>query len=149
MDRQREEAAIYQSLFDHMSDTHGLILTISEMDDIIHECMNICNGKPQKKNLIYPFDSPEFMNIWNMLIQEPKWKKKSHRALQASLKFLSNYSQSEAIEIMESSIRNGYQGLFELNKKQNGTKNNSIKGITDTADRILSEFARQNNSGRD
>lgn len=105
--------------------------------------------KKEKKNLIYPFDSPEFMNIWNMLIQEPKWKKKSHRALQASLKFLSNYSQSDAIEIMESSIRNGYQGLFELNKKQNGTKNNSIKGITDTADRILSEFARQNNSGRD
>lgn len=105
--------------------------------------------KKEKKNLIYPFDSPEFMNIWNMLIQEPKWRKKSHRALQASLKFLSNYSQSDAIEIMESSIRNGYQGLFELNKKQNGTKNNSIKGITDTADRILSEFARQNNSGRD
>lgn len=36
-----EIADLYQDLFNHMSQEHGLTLTISQMDDIISECKKL------------------------------------------------------------------------------------------------------------
>ena len=41
MDIQREIADKYQDLFNLMSNEHNLTLTISEMDDIIHESQKV------------------------------------------------------------------------------------------------------------
>jgi len=39
----------YQSLFDHMSENHGLILTITEMDKIIFEVLKMMPESSEKK----------------------------------------------------------------------------------------------------
>jgi len=133
-DLQREEADRYQSLFNLLNQEHGLILTISEMDDIIIECAKIFNQRVSKKakqvELVLPFTSQEFISTWEVLKNEPKWKKKSVKALQASLVFLSKHCHNEAIEIMEASIRNGYQGLFELKNTKANEKSSSKIGRT-------------------
>lgn len=73
-----------------------------------------------KEILIFPFESSEFMQVWNTLVKTKKWRKKEFSALQASLKLLSGYSESDAIKMMENSIAGEWQGLFELKDKQNG-----------------------------
>lgn len=55
-----EIADCYQKLFNHMSKEHGLILTIQEMDEIIHlsqqtkEAINVLNFdiKTQQREII-------------------------------------------------------------------------------------------------
>jgi hypothetical protein len=69
------------------------------------------NTKP-KIELIYPFDSENFIQVWNTLRAQPKWKGKTKDALQASLKILSNLNEQQAIETMMASIAGGWQGLF-------------------------------------
>lgn len=76
--------------------------------------------KQPEIELIYPFNSERFKTVWELLINEPKWKKKSKTALQASLMKLSNYPEQEAIQMIENSIAGGWQGIFELNNKSNG-----------------------------
>ena len=75
-----------------------------------------------KGQLVYPFDSEKFLNIWGVLVKEKKWKGKSVNALQMSLKKLSEYPEDEAIQMIENAISGGYQGLFEIDKKQNNGK---------------------------
>jgi hypothetical protein len=74
--------------------------------------------EPEQK-LVYPFDSPEFKLKWNVLIAEKKWRKKSNSALQAALQTLSEYSEQEAIQMIQNSIAGEYQGIFPLNNKTN------------------------------
>lgn len=71
-----------------------------------------------KNELQYPFSSSEFMAVWNTLVKQPKWKKKSTDSLQASLKQLSRLTEPEAIETMERSIAGGWQGLFPNKETQ-------------------------------
>lgn len=88
--------------------------------------------KPREKKetelpLVYPFDSPEFKLKWNVLIGEKKWRKKSNSALQAALQTLSEYSEQEAIQMIQNSIAGEYQGIFPLNNKSQNAK--SIKQL--------------------
>lgn len=82
----------------------------------------------EKAKLIYPFDSEEFMKVWEVLIKEPKWKKKTQTALQSCLKQLSNYPERDAIKMMENSIAGGWQGLFELKQDKNA-RNNGLQSL--------------------
>lgn len=79
-------------------------------------------GKEEPKTeLVYPFDSEQFKQVWGVLITQPKWKRKTIEALQASLWKLSTYQEEEAIKMVYNTIAGGWQGLFEIdNKKQNG-----------------------------
>ena len=90
-------------------------------------------GKERKgensKEIIMPFNSEIFIDIWN------KWKMykkeefrfnfKSSISEQGSLNELSNLSKQDektAILIIEQSIKNGWKGFFELkNNKTNGS----------------------------
>jgi len=76
--------------------------------------------------LQYPYLSESFINTWDVLINEPKWRKKTTSALQASLVQLSKYSEQIAIEMMLQSISGNYQGLFEIKKSNNGKSNSEI-----------------------
>lgn len=94
--------------------------------------------KVKKVELVLPFTSNEFISTWEILKNEPKWRKKSVKALQASLKFLSNHCHNEAIEIMESSIRNGYQGLFELKNSQK--KESKVLNLLSVNEQVKAKF---------
>lgn len=86
----------------------------------IKELNNIRN-----KELIFKFQSDLFFDNWNLLIEEPKWKKKTINALQKSLDKLHNYSEENAIQMIKNSIEGNYQGLFEV--RNNNQTNNLIK----------------------
>jgi len=76
----------------------------------------------QKGSLVFPFSSNEFKNIWEVLLKEKKWRNKSPTSLQASLKKLSQYSEQDAIKMIENTIAGEWQGLFELKTNNNGNK---------------------------
>lgn len=75
--------------------------------------------------IILPFSSKEFVDVWNVLIKEKKWKNKSFAALQASAEKLSNVSEQDAIQMMKNSIAGGWQGIFELKNNNNNGKGQS------------------------
>lgn len=65
----------------------------------------------EKQSLTLPFSDPEFIETWNQLRKQPKWRKKTVTALKKSLDKLSRYDVRFAIELMNSAIENGYQGV--------------------------------------
>lgn len=74
--------------------------------------------KSEKKSL--PFDSPEFATAWsNWLTYRKQSKKPYHSDLSVdiALRRLGRFSEGEAIEMIDRSISNGWQGLFELKGK--------------------------------
>jgi hypothetical protein len=83
-------------------------------------------GIVKVENLVFPFDSKDFMSVWDVLTKEKKWRKKSVSALQASLEQLSKHSEQTAIQMMKNTIAGEWQGLFEL-KQQNNGKSNGVK----------------------
>ena len=56
----------------------------------------------------------EFRDTWEVLLRQPKWRKKSADALKGSLKKLETYEEGVAIAMMQNTINNGWQGLFDL-----------------------------------
>jgi hypothetical protein len=74
-------------------------------------------------NVVVPFESENFKLAWS------NWKKyrsqsgkpyKSGISEQAALKKLSMYSEDTAIKMIEESIANCWQGLFEIKQNNNG-----------------------------
>lgn len=105
--------------------------------------------KKPKLELIFPFDSENFMRVWEVLKTQPKWKKKTPEALQAALKQISEFSnrqESIAIKIMEASIAGGWQGVFEYkqnNGQQKTTGNSSQLDVATEAIRLSRERNQQ------
>ncbi len=83
--------------------------------------------KMKSTNLVYPYQSQEFINTWKLLRAQPKWKRKTLTALQKNLDKLGKYPEEYAIILMDQAIANGYQGVvfpntstsFEIWKKNN------------------------------
>jgi len=71
-----------------------------------------------KEELVFPFNSKDFMDAWNILIKMDKWKKKSNAALKMNLNKLKKHSESVAIQMIENTIAGEYQGLFEIDAMQ-------------------------------
>jgi hypothetical protein len=69
------------------------------------------DNKKRKTSLTLPFSDKEFIDTWNELRKQPKWKSKTVTALQKSLDKLARYDVRFAIELMNTSIENGYQGV--------------------------------------
>lgn len=82
---------------------------------------NIHIIEEKKDSLSFPYSSDNFKSLWAVLIQQPKWKKKSQSALQMSLNKLGRESEPVAIQMMEDAIANGWQGLFP--PKTSGSSN--------------------------
>lgn len=95
---------------------------------------NVSNTPKQNElfEIVFPFESEEFHNAWQMLVGMPKWKKKVNHALQIALKNLGKYDEEFAIELIEKAIEGNYQGVtfpstpsdYERWKKQKGGFNN-------------------------
>ena len=58
-----------------------------------------------------PFNDPVFVDTWNELKIQPKWKHKSIHALQMALNQLSVYHVSFAVQLMQNAIAGNYQGV--------------------------------------
>lgn len=70
-------------------------------DDVSKSKMELC-----------PFASEEFRETWQMLLQQPKWKKKSLNAIKLSAKKLKKYDEAFAKYIAELAIANDWQGVI-------------------------------------
>ena len=90
-------------------------LTKNQRNDNVNENVNENVSSSRKsggKSLTLPYpDNIEFVNTWNELRQQPKWRKKTVTALQKSLNQLVPYPVEFAIELMNDAIAGGYQGV--------------------------------------
>lgn len=83
----------------------------------------------RKEKLVLPFSSIDFIQAWEVLLKEKKWRKKSFSALQASLQKLSVVPEQDAIQMIKNTIAGEWQGFFELEKnknKYNGRQNGKL-----------------------
>ncbi|QDP64175.1 MAG: hypothetical protein Unbinned2250contig1000_34 [Prokaryotic dsDNA virus sp.] len=98
--------------------------------------------------IVYPYDSDEFLNLWNMWKEDRKnrkIKKYTQVGEQTALKKLqdeSNDDESTAIKMIQNSIANGYQGIFPINNKG---KNNTAPQKFDK-DKLLNHLEQTRNS---
>jgi DNA-binding MarR family transcriptional regulator len=73
-----------------------------------------------KKEVVYPFTQNEFLEMWQTWLQERRdrrYKSYTYNGEQAALhnlKKMANNDHRTAIAIIQQSIAQGYQGLFEL-----------------------------------
>ena len=78
------------------------------------------DNKPDNKpDIKQPFQSDSFFTTWNEWVTYRKEIKKrlTNTMIKKQYELLSHHSESEAIEILRTSIRNGWQGLFPLRKQ--------------------------------
>ena len=68
-------------------------------------------SKVEDDPLILPYNDQEFIDTWNELIRQPKWRNKPKSALKLALKQLSKYGADFAILLMENAITGNYQGV--------------------------------------
>lgn len=73
--------------------------------------------KHESECLNFPFTSQAFMQAWDSLLEEPKWRNKTDKAFQQALNKLGRYSEEVAIIAIEDAIASNYQGIFPQNVK--------------------------------
>ena len=75
---------------------------------------NLKNDEDVSKSKIElcPFASEDFRETWQILLQQPKWKKKSLNAIKLSAKKLKKYDEAFAKYIAELAIANDWQGVI-------------------------------------
>ena len=88
-------------------------LTTNKPNDNDNDNDNVSSSrKSGEKDLTLPYpDNAEFVNTWNELRQQPKWRRKTVTALQKSLSQLGPYPVEFVIELMNDAIAGGYQGV--------------------------------------
>jgi hypothetical protein len=91
-----------------------------------------------------PFVEPEFVRAWNAWIEyrSQMRKKLTKISAAAQLKLLSKYDFMTAIEMIEQSIRNQWQGLFELKTQNNGGRQNTRIDGGGTAEQFATRVAQ-------
>lgn len=84
------------------------------------------------KQLTYPHQGKDFMEAWGLLVTEPKWRKKTHQALQTALNKLGEVTERDAISAIHDAIAGGWQGIFpkQTTKKHDDVSADKFKGMT-------------------
>jgi hypothetical protein len=107
--------------------------------------VNESKVKEMKVNEIEnPFkDSIAFGEAWQNWekYRAERRQKLTPSSVKMQIKFLSSFSEETAIQIINQSIANGWQGLFELKQQTNGKRT-----LKDSANIIANYFEGQNNS---
>jgi uncharacterized protein YdaU (DUF1376 family) len=95
------------------------------------------NGTNQKATLhssspspSLPFNSKEFVEIWNEFVEMRKRMKKpvSDISINANFRDFVKWGESKSIEAITASVKGGYQGIFEPNQKPGSPK--TVNGFT-------------------
>ena len=102
--------------------------TISSVNDNVNDNVNvnvIKNNTAAPLSLIqiekfketpYPNRTDALNNAWEILIKEPKWKKKTNAALSATLKKLEKFNEQDALQMIENAIAGGWQGVHPIDR---------------------------------
>ena len=99
--------------------------------------VNKINNKIVNKDLVFPFDSNKFLETWKLWKDYRKEIKKpikgiiSEQSQLQKLSKISNGDQQTAIEIINQSISNNWQGLFEIKKQKPNSTDVAMKLIQD------------------
>lgn len=109
---------------------------------------NTVNDESKKNNeqeLVYPFNTTEFLHAWGLWKQFKKeqfsftYKSPlSEQAALSELSTLSNGNELTALAVIHQSIAKGWQGLFQLKNKSNGT-HQSLADYAAEVDRAFNE----------
>ena len=81
-----------------------------------------------KKEVVYPFTETEFLEMWQTWLQERRdrryksYTENGEQAALHNLKKMSNDDYRTAIAIIQQSIAQGWQGLFELKGAKSGKR---------------------------
>lgn len=87
-------------------------------EDVYEEKYEDEEGRDISTSLSFPYSSAAFMDTWNALRNQPKWRKKSTRALQMSLNKLADYEEQFAILLMNDAIEHDWTGVVFGNTPQ-------------------------------
>lgn len=94
-------------------------------------------------DLVFPYDTPRFREVWDAWRLYRKEIKKPYRSTlseQAALKGLERYGEDTAIQMIEQSVANSWQGIFPINEQRNGKSTNHSHpvnaSVTDFAKRV-------------
>jgi len=99
--------------------------------------ITIINNTSNNNELVFPFDSNEFLETWKLWKDYRKEIKKpikgiiSEQSQLQKLSKISNGDQQTAIEIINQSISNNWQGLFEIKKQKSNSTDVAMKLIQD------------------
>jgi len=103
-----------------------------------------CSAAPPSREIVYPYTSESFMNAWAVWLEyrkEIKKPYKSPKSEQMALKQLANYPEDQSIAMIEQSIANGWQGIFEIKKSSYNAKSGKKGGGRQrTSNQRLHEF---------
>lgn len=98
-------------------------------------------GAGEKPNLIYPFESENFLNQWKVWKQYTDeqhdfafYSETTEQAALSKLGKLSKYDEATAIAIMHQSMANGWKGFFEEIATNGSTKQPSGKAGSSYSD---------------
>jgi uncharacterized protein YdaU (DUF1376 family) len=110
--------------------SHGnaTAMPLEDVNENRNENVITNKSKKEKAEIVLPFNSAEFVNAWDNWKTYRKQSGKPYRSElseQAALKKLSNYPEPTAIKMIEESIANSWQGIFELKNKNNGNTNSA------------------------
>ena len=78
---------------------------------------------------------------WEVLLRQPGWSTKSADALDECLRDLNAVSEDEAVEMMRQSIKNGWKGLFPLERRS--AEPDDIESAIAAADRMEREITER------
>ena len=99
--------------------------TISDSETPQIKLKEIKGNEMKSNEIMNPFgESMAFGQVWEEWEEYRKQKraKLTPLSVKHQIKFLSNFSEAVAIQIIQQSIQNGWTGLFELKTKTNGKR---------------------------
>ena len=82
-----------------------------------------------------------FQEVWEVLLRQPGWTGKSADALDECLRDLNAVTEDEAVDMMRNSIKNGWRGLFPLERRS--TEPDDIESAIAAADRMEREITER------
>ena len=82
-----------------------------------------------------------FQEVWETLLRQPGWADKTADALDECLRDLNAVTEDEAVEMMRNSIKNGWKGLFPLERRS--TEPDEIESAIAAADRMEREITER------
>lgn len=105
------------------------------------------NKNKEKKEIIYPFDSENFKNAWQLWKEFKKeqfnftYKTIGEQGALVDLAKLSGGNESHAIKLIHHAIGKNWKGIYQINENGQTTKTGEI-----TIDELRKEVARQSGS---
>lgn len=136
----KKSPSTYVSHMENEGEIESEIVIVSDNDNgIVTERGK--GGAGEKPNLIYPFESENFLNQWKVWKQYTDeqhdfafYSETTEQAALSKLGKLSKYDEATAIAIMHQSMANGWKGFFEEIATNGSTKQPSGKAGSSYSD---------------